>query len=141
MIEVTERTEARGDDLGRLITDPGARVASKRRTPTHRAATTVPGSAKTATPTEETTGNGIGTVEIAELTVEIVELTVEIVEVTVETAADATLMTDLDGTCLTNDLVAVAAKNVTTVTVAIAETGESGGEVLHPRGARSPRPT
>jgi hypothetical protein len=123
--EQSDQREESGDDLARLTSGLGARAASRRPTPTLRAATTGLGSAKTVIPADGKIGNGIVVIE-------------EIVG-TVETAviADAvTLMTDLDAvTCSTSDPDVAAARIVPTAETV--ETKESGREVLHPRGARS----
>lgn len=133
-----DQSEESGDDLGRLTSGPGARAVSRRPTPILRAATTVLGSVKTATPVDGTIGNGIAVIAV----IVVIVVTVE----TVETAAIAgavTLMTDLDAvTCSTSDPdVAAARIGLTVETVEIVETEESGGGVLHPPSAKSPRQT
>lgn len=123
VIEPTEETEERGGARDRLITGLGALAARLSPICTRPAATTVPVSAKIATPAAGTIENGTETVATV---------------ATVATAGAAILMTDLpDVTCLTIEAGAAAAKNATTVTGVTVATEENGGEALRPHGTRS----
>lgn len=126
VIEPTEEIEERDGARDRLITGLGALAARLIPIRTRPAATTVPVSAKIATPAAGTIENGTETV-VTVVTV-----------VTVAIAGAAIWTTDLpDVTCLTIEAGAAAAKNDTIVTGVTVATEENGREALRPHSARN----
>lgn len=123
VIEPTEEIEERDGARDRLITGLGALAARLIPIRTRPAATTVPVSAKIATPAAGTIENGTENV---------------VTVVTVAIAGAAILTTDLpDVTCLTIEAGAAAAKNDTIVTGVTVATEENGREALRPHSARN----
>ena len=150
-IEVTEATGESDVDHARPILDHEVRDVSPKRTPTPQAATTVPGSAKTGTPTEGKTGNGSGEIVQNAVNVRNVQNVQNVVivqnVVTVQTAAiadEGNLMIDLDATYSTSGLVVAAIANALNVLNGSGESVEkdvSGNEVHHLHGERNPHLT